>query len=235
MCWVCILTIQASRGRKKTRSQKPGVVELPVLVAPDGTITALKVLESQRLEFPRKNKRRSHEQATRSEWGFPAALIDFARQHKTTPEQYICERFAIASKEHSKLNSSMIHVHIRKHDLAAVMNVDMERTPYFFKDRQPVVIDGIKKKIFHIVRPHERVIGNVSTDVHMHFRGLRKFNWNGYDVSITVPGWDHANWAMADLSAFDEESKKGKKIKNPVFMRELGARVVKAMQPPLAL
>lgn len=220
------------KGPRKIRREKPGVVELPVLVAPDGTLTALKILESRSLSFPRKNKRRSHAHATRNEWGFPDALVDFAKQHKTTPEKYLCERFSIAANEHGKLNSSMIQVRIKKGDLAAIMNVDMERTPYFFKDRQPVFVDGIKKKIFHIVRPHERINGNVSTDVHMHFRGLRKFNWNGYGVAITVPGWDHSNWAMADLAAYDEGSEGGRKIKKFIPMQGIGEMVVKETTVP---
>ena len=224
--------IKAPDPFKARHLQKPGVVELPVVVARDGTITALKTLEPKALKFPRKNKRRSHEMATRSEWGFPQALIRFAKEHKTTPERYICNRFAHAARMHGDLNSSMIHVRVTKGDLAAVMNVDMERTPYFFKDRQPVFVDGIKKKIFHIVRPHERVVGSVSTDVHMHFRGLRKFNWNSYDVAITVPGWDHNNWAMADIAAYDIDSEKGKKLKRFLNMKGVGEMVVKATYFP---
>jgi hypothetical protein len=218
---------------KKKYKQKIGIMEAPILVTPDGTLRALKTLEAQRLKFPRKNRRRSHESAVRSEWGFDKEWIDWAKDQGTTPERYICDRFAHATQMHGDLNSSMIRVQINKHGLAAVMNVDMERTPYFFKDRQPVILDGIKKKIFHVVRPHERVVGNVSTDVHMHFRGLRKFNWNGYDVSITVPGWDHSNWAMADIAAYDEDSEGiPKNRKRWVEMKEIGEMAVKTMTVP---
>ena len=223
--------LKDSKGRPYKR--KLGIMEAPVLLAHDGTITALKTLTSNPLRFPRKKRRRDDGSlAHRSEWGFAQEWIDWAKDQKTTPEKFICNLFARAVRLHGDLNSSMIRVHIKKHDLAAIMNVDMERTPYFFKDRQPVFVDGIKKKIFHIVRPHERISGNVSTDVHMHFRGLRKFSWNGYDVAITVPGWDHNNWALASFGAYDEESKKGRQEKNPVFMKELGERAAKAMTVP---
>jgi hypothetical protein len=89
------------------------------------------------------------------------------------------------------LNTSMIRVSAKKDNVIATLNVDIISTPGFFKDRTPVIIDGIKKKIFHIVRPHKRVTGNWTTNVHMHFRGLREFEWNGYQIHITVPGRDH--------------------------------------------
>ena len=96
----------------------------------------------------------------------------------------------------------MIRVAVKKNKVTAVMNVNVERTPYFFRDRDPIVVDGVTKRIFHVVRPHERADGSV---VRMHFRGAKQFVWNGYDVSITVPGKDHADWMDASMSGFDAD------------------------------
>lgn len=225
-------------GRKERRGSRAiGVVEMPVLVMPDGLVVALKSRNVHPLHFPRKNHRRGadpyYNLASRSEWGFPSILKEWATEHKTTVEKYMCYRFFATACNHTRLNSSMIRVSVKKDGLAAVMNVDMERTPYFFKDRDAVIVDGIKKRIFHIVRPHERLIGeDKTTDVHMHFRGLREFNWNGYSVAITVPGRDHADWAQADFAAYDVDSEKGRKLKRFVNMRHLGEKAAKNMQPP---
>lgn len=75
--------------------------------------------------------------------------------------------------------------------------VDWKRTAYFFKDRETTVLanDGRRARIFHIVRPHQRVTSSKITNVPMHFRGLRKFVWNGYNVSVSVPGLHHTPMA----------------------------------------
>lgn len=223
-----------SPGRKERRGLAMTVIEMPVLVMPDGGIVALKSRNVYPLQFPRKKHGGDpfYNRASRCEWGFPQVLKDWAAEHKTTVEKYMCYRFAATAFNHGRLNSSMIRVSVKKDGLAAVMNVDMERTPYFFKDRDAVILDGIKKRIFHIVRPHERVIGDKTADVHMHFRGLREFTWNGYSVTITVPGRDHSDWAHADFAAYDDLSDKGRKLKRFYNMRQVGEKAAKNMQPP---
>jgi hypothetical protein len=55
-------------------------------------------------------------------------------------------------------------------------------------DRDVVLNDaGSKRRIFHVVRPHERHLpsGDVRI-IKMHHRGMRTFDWNGYAVHITV-------------------------------------------------
>ena len=65
-------------------------------------------------------------------------------------------------------------------------SIDMLRTPYFFADRKKVVNEnGNTKKIFHIVRGHKRKNG---TFIKTHFRGLREFVWNDYQVKIGLAG-----------------------------------------------
>ena len=41
--------------------------------------------------------------------------------------------------------------------------------------------------------------------VKFHFRGERKFDWNGYQVDISVPYRDHMQMAEFDVAAIDEE------------------------------
>jgi hypothetical protein len=52
--------------------------------------------------------------------------------------------------------------------------------------------NGRRKRIFHIVRTHKRTLSDGSERfVKSHFRGMRKFKWNGYDVVVSVPGKHH--------------------------------------------
>jgi hypothetical protein len=60
---------------------------------------------------------------------------------------------------------------------------------------------GLKKRIFHLVRPHVRSDGTV---VKMHFRGEPEFTWASYQVKITVLGRDHFTSAQVNLGFVDE-------------------------------
>lgn len=60
---------------------------------------------------------------------------------------------------------------------------------------------GVRKRIFHFVRPHVRSDG---VAVKAHFRGEREFNWAGYKITITVPGRDHFIVDEFNVGASDE-------------------------------
>ena len=59
----------------------------------------------------------------------------------------------------------------------------------FFKDRDKTAIanDGKRKRIVHYVNAHDRQTPTKTTTVMEHLRGVRKFTWNGYSVSVLVP------------------------------------------------
>lgn len=85
----------------------------------------------------------------------------------------------------------------------ATFNIPMTRAPYFFRDRVKVKGEtGRTAKIFHSVRPHERLMASgEKTNIKFHFRGLRSFNWNGYKVQVSVPGWHHKDLRNLEASA----------------------------------
>jgi hypothetical protein len=96
-----------------------------------------------------------------------------------------------------------------KSGLVASFGVDLLRTPYFFDQREPIYADeGHKKRIFHIVRTHKRTLKNGATSfVKSHFRGLRKFDWFGYKILISMPGTHYSDLTnlTAGLQVFDED------------------------------
>lgn len=77
-------------------------------------------------------------------------------------------------------------VGVRKDGHRVTFSIDKRHTSAYFADREMVVnVDGKPRKIVHYVREHERVNGSV---VREHVRGLRHFNWKGYECSVIAPG-----------------------------------------------
>ncbi len=102
--------------------------------------------------------------------------------------------------------SNGVRVAVSKGRQTAIFTIDMLRSPYFFSDREPVIINGVQKRIFHYVKPHTRTYPNgTTTKIKSHFRGLSKFDWLGYKVSITVPGKTALDILTFDPAAYNAE------------------------------
>jgi hypothetical protein len=87
-----------------------------------------------------------------------------------------------------------INIIARKGKSKITFTVPHDRWKYFFKDRIKVG----RRHIFHSVMAHHRQTKNGVSNVRTHYRGLRKFKWNGYTISIVLPG-KHA-MAVADFN-----------------------------------
>lgn len=124
----------------------------------------------------------------RQRWGLPNFYSHWASENKIPAATMLQHVFAIGATAFEHAQLGMAQVRVGKGALTAVFNIEIKRTAYFFRDREAVVIDGKTKRIFHIVRPHDRI---GARSVRFHFRGLREFVWHGYQVSISVPGLHH--------------------------------------------
>ncbi len=121
-------------------------------------------------------------------WGVPEIVIDWAKDHNTTPAEITTSAFRMAAGFSETVNAGLL-IRARKDSVVAAFSIDLLRTPYFFKDRDKTVTkNGRTKRIFHIVRTHQRKSGSF---VKTHFRGLRQFNWHGHAVTISMPGFHH--------------------------------------------
>jgi hypothetical protein len=175
-------------------------VQFAIAIQPDGSLQLLRTRLSVSQQIRHRTGRISHVQHQR--WGTHRILLDWAGSHDTGPAQYFKSMFVTQANRWTMSQASMIRIAVKKDKLAATFAIDANRTPYFFSDREPVYSDtGSKLRIFHAVRVHQRQ----GAPVRMHFRGLRRFTWNGYTVNITVPGRDHANIAEFDVGAHDSE------------------------------
>jgi len=187
-------------------SMKGGApTEFALNVSPSGEVHILKVLENKNITIRGKKGRGRGSTFTipRRRWGVPEFFEGWAKEHGKDVQPFLASLFIETANAQIAAANSMIKVKAYKGRLAAIFSVNVLRTPYFFKDRDLYVNDrGRKKKIFHIVKTHIRKTGSV---VRTHFRGMREFNWNGYKIRITVPGWHHVNTHDLDIGSTDEE------------------------------
>ena len=140
-------------------------------------------------------------------------------------EEWSALTFSVLVNAHFQASID-IRVRVQKRGLVAVFTVDMLRTPHFFQDRELVLTPGGRRKpIFHIVRTHpRRLAGGRLVPVKTHFRGVRTFTWNDYEVNITMPGFHHADPLTMDFSGM--EILDGDKIpRKTLSVREFAGRL----------
>jgi len=184
---------------------KAFAIEVPLEITADGHVRPLKILRERVLRFG-KDRQADGIMTRRWDYTFSKEFIRaWGGQIALMSQQdFILMEIGLVLHDYEEASSSIIQVRAAKNGVCTLINVDVEETPDFFDDREDVIIDGIKKRIFHIVRPHERMIGhNRRTNVHLHFRGLREFEWNGYKIEISVPGRDHFDMKEVDIAARD--------------------------------
>jgi hypothetical protein len=181
-------------------------LEWMVAVAPDGMIRALRVLksETQRIRHRRGIDRKYPSIVHHQRWGLPDIDLKDGESKARTIE--ICARVCLnfwAQAAHQ----SMIRVTATAKDVVMPFVVDVIDTPAFFSDRETTLtVKGTKQRIFHVVRSHRRRLSDGRViGVKLQFRGLRDFSWNGYSVSITVPGRDHLDIADVRIGTIDSD------------------------------
>jgi len=179
-----------------------------VCLEPDGSVRVLRMLMSKHYSIRHRHGKNKGGVTTftRREWGLPEFFQLWAKDHNMTVDEVLTEVFVAAANAYEISHYGMIKVTVRKGKVVAAFNIAAKRSAYFFKDREVHLNDkGSRKRIFHIVRPHERVTNGGTTTVRMHFRGERRFGWNGYDVLVTVPGKHHIDWSEFDVGCLDED------------------------------
>jgi hypothetical protein len=136
----------------------------------------------------------------RMQWAQSQHLIDLAQDNDSTVEELAREIVALAAN--AQLASERgLSVRVSKGKERLAFSIDTLRTPYFFQDREKVVNEnGKTKPILHIVKAHKRKDGKV---IKTHWRGLRQFSWNGYDVKIGMGGKHLLNYSGFNLAAAD--------------------------------
>jgi hypothetical protein len=172
-----------------------GVGTCHLAIDVDGNVSVLKELirDTHRIE-PRRAAHGAHRKGrpftiqTRN-WRYPSWLVQAAIEHNMTPDRWAARAFGTCLLTNRAALSKII---VRAHSRGAVaaFGIDVARAKYFFADREATALatDGKRKRIFHAVVSHDRVIApNRSVRVKHHYRGLRAFDWNTYGIRIVLP------------------------------------------------
>jgi hypothetical protein len=211
--------------------------EFGIFVSRDGDeMVLLKLLKTESLPLIAKRSRRGGKRGLKRAgdvrsipvraWSIPRDFVRWAKQHDETPDRFFIGMFCNTIRHWEMTGYSMIKVAVQKDDMIAVFGVDVHRLGYFFQDRDIQLTEsGVKKRIFHIVRPHERMTKEGKKAVPFHFRGLREFDWAGYHVRITVPR-PEMSVREFDVGSHDSYWMDPKDKDDWVMMPELADRLV---------
>jgi hypothetical protein len=179
--------------------------EFAIFISSDGKkLVALRMIDTK---YVRTHAKRGHKwfHVPQRHWHLPEDLVRWAKESGCDdPQNFLVGLFTHSVYLQTMASHvSMVRVAVTKDDMTAVFAINVHRTAYFFQDRDIHLTEGgQRKRVFHIVRPHQRKNG---AHIKFHFRGEREFTWAGYKVSITVPGLDHIDISELDIGAIDEE------------------------------
>jgi len=99
-------------------------------------------------------------------------------------------------------------VGVRRGNRRVTFCVRPEETKHYFKnrDKTALTVSGKRRPIIHFVNEHQRTLTNGRvTTVKAHIRGLRQFDWNGYQCSVVAPQWHRLNSLSFNVMGYDEE------------------------------
>ena len=220
----CVTGFYTTRKNRKGRTFSKGrsvsfVGSFHVGVAEDGHIQLLRERYSYRQSLGSDGSLVQHK------WGFPPFLTDIQlHSDKKRSTEEIAQSMFAATYNTYKAASSDVRITVAKGGLTGALSVDLLRMPYFFADREALPGEP-KKKIFHIVRTHSRTMsGGKQHYVKSHFRGLRQFAWNGFAITITMPGKHHADLLTFHGGALDFDEM-DPDARRHLTMQEVGQRM----------
>lgn len=173
-------------------------------------VVALKQCTPKMRKFGSNNAIRSKKPntpVTRMEWGYAGCLERNKDKFGGCVHKAASFLFSYIANA-ANAREMGLTVRVRKGKLTAAFAIDLLRTPYFFSDREKVVNEnGSTKKIIHHVKGHYRTLaGGSKKFIKPHFRGLREFQWNGYDVRVSMAGKHGAALSSFDLATADPMS-----------------------------
>jgi len=213
------------------KKRKWGVPQdFAVFINRKGTqIQILKTCEPRMIPIREKHSLASFEIPDKS-WRIPHEYEEWAKDHGLDAQTYLAYLFTNVLRDQEEAQFGDVRIAVHKDDLTAIFHLDSRRLAYFFQDRDIELTDsGLRKRMFHVVRPFIRSDG---VAVKMHYRGERHFTWAGYDVNITVPGLDHFMQDNFDIGVhdgywIDDDNK------DAIRMPEIGSKIVKWMDDGL--
>jgi hypothetical protein len=192
----------------KIKEDRSARQDFAMFISRDGSeVRPLPVLKTDMIHI---RGRRGGCNIPRTGFSIPDCYEDWAKCHNVTVEWFLTDLFCQAMDSFVNANSSMVRIAASKEGMTAVFGVDVERLPYFFRDRDRIAgPDGRARRMFHYVKPHMRD-GSI---VPAHFRGDPCFKWGAYDIRITAPGYHHGSLLEFEAGSYDTlEAPRGKRM-----------------------
>ena len=178
-------------------------------------------------KYSRRNGGYTRGHIFRMEWAYPSFLLEWVadrnsrRNEKLTVDEFAADVFTFLANLVRGSEFDM-NVRVKKNGRVATFAINMLRTPYFFSDREKTKNEnGSTVRILHIVRPHMRN----GKAIKAHWRGERKFMWNGYSVSIGMPGKHFAPLSDFAAAAWEEADVERLGMKNTIPADEAARRI----------
>lgn len=181
-----------------------------VSVLPEGGVRCLK---EHRME---RRRLKNGESIPQSGWFPNKYLVEMSRDAKGLDpalppwDAFGREIFIFVANSQWQADTGVL-VRARKRDVTLVFNIEMTRTAHFFKSRRKThTATGKTKPIFHFVRPHRRVLNSGRTSfVKMHPKGERRFFWNDFNITLSMPGLHHVPLTEFSAPSITEEEAMG--------------------------
>ncbi len=217
---------------KATRSGV-GICHFGVLK--DGRIRLLKQKEHIRHRIPQKtpqSRRHGPLWLNQAVWRYPQWVLDQGKERGETAEGWARGLFGLVYATYRESVGNIL-ISASRLGVTAAFGIDLKRAPYFFSDRDLVAItpNGSRKKIFHSVRAHERTLADGRViDVRAHFKGLREFGWNGYDIAITWPGKNQDLLLGEGVGGFSEEDTSEPLSKDSISTERFGGLISEVLR-----
>lgn len=182
--------------------EKPFLVNFHVAVV-DGCPVVLKERTARTVSLPR-NKKHGRGSFTRIETDYPGALKDMLADNKErvgSVQELGSLLFCLVANFFA-VSTRGFQVRAERGGVSVAFNVEIGRTAQFFKNRDVTALasDGKRKRIFHHVVAHTRANG---TAVKAHYKGLRKFSWEGNAVVVTPPEKTVLSWQAPSIDPAD--------------------------------
>ena len=167
---------------------------------------------------------------TRTEWMYPKWICELAAEHKWAgPHEAARRLFLLAFRTYLAVMDRFL-IRATRGTCVATFSIDLPRAKYFFADRDfEPANDGRRRRIFHAVVAHERVLSDGrTTSVKAHFRGARTFLWHKDRIHIVLP--KNASVLKFDIPGKYEEDMSNEEWKDMLPMGQMGSQLAEILE-----
>jgi len=167
---------------------------------------------------------------TRTEWMYPKWICQYAAYRKWNgPHEAARRLFLVAFRTYLAVMDRFL-IRATRGTCVATFSIDLPRAKYFFADRDfEPANDGRRRRIFHAVVAHERVLTDGRrTSVKAHFRGARTFLWHKDRIHIVLP--KNASVLKFETPGKYQDDMSNEEWKDMLPIEQMGSRMAEILE-----